>query len=464
MAGPRWIAIVACMAAAWAPVDALATVPQERSLNRSHAIPEIRLGPRRVRGVEDEPCTPKEQAIQRGLSWLVRHQSAGGAWEPIEFQKRCAGDPCPGPGKPGARVGLTGLAVLAFLGAGQTPRTGDYAREVQEALKFLERVQQDSGCIGNVVQGKNDSNGMYGHVLGTLALVEAQFMTGGPLLKRHARNAVQFLVQAQNNEGNGNSKLGWRYGVRPGDNDSSLTGWAVCTLALARSLGLDVPDEALEGGLTWLDRMTDRKTGRVGYIARGKPPARLPGLEKRFPPEKSESLTALGLLARFFAGRSPHEHAIMLDEARLIANRPPVWDPAGGALDMYFWQHATLALFQVGGSTWKTWEEKLTRALLDAQRKDGCATGSWDPIGPWGGDGGRVYATAMMTLCLEGDIRYERVFREAIEVPSHAPAAGKTGSILAVDFKEDPAGNQAPAPFAEEGGDPAGQATLGILP
>ena len=46
-------------------------------------------------------------------------------------------------------------------------------------------------------------------------------------------------------------------------------------------------------------------------------------------------------------------------------------------------------------------------------RKDGiyCTyKGSWDPKGPWGPDGGRVYSTAMMALCLEVYYRYDRVF------------------------------------------------------
>ncbi|MCZ6786390.1 MAG: hypothetical protein O7E54_04410, partial [Planctomycetota bacterium] len=40
---------------------------------------------------------------------------------------------------------------------------------------------------------------------------------------------------------------------------------------------------------------------------------------------------------------------------------------------------------------------------LDHQhpKGSGARTGSWDPIGPWGPDGGRVYSTAVMVLCLD---------------------------------------------------------------
>ena len=47
-----------------------------------------------------------------------------------------------------------------------------------------------------------------------------------------------------------------------------------------------------------------------------------------------------------------------------------------------------------------------------SQRTDGESCrylGSWDPIGPWGLEGGRVASTALMAMCLEVDYRYERV-------------------------------------------------------
>ncbi len=58
---------------------------------------------------------------------------------------------------------------------------------------------------------------------------------------------------------------------------------------------------------------------------------------------------------------------------------------------------------RLGGERWKAWEEALRPAVL-AQRQDGdpCAyQGSWDPVDPWGKEGGRVYSTAMMALCAE---------------------------------------------------------------
>jgi hypothetical protein len=56
----------------------------------------------------------------------------------------------------------------------------------------------------------------------------------------------------------------------------------------------------------------------------------------------------------------------------------------------------------VGGESWTTWNGAMKAAVVANQRpRDaGPAAGSWDPVDAWGEDGGRVYATALMVLCL----------------------------------------------------------------
>ena len=50
------------------------------------------------------------------------------------------------------------------------------------------------------------------------------------------------------------------------------------------------------------------------------------------------------------------------------------------------------------------------KAGTENQHADGSRLGSWDPIGPWGPDGGRVYSTAVMTLALQIAHRYDSSF------------------------------------------------------
>lgn len=76
---------------------------------------------------------------------------------------------------------------------------------------------------------------------------------------------------------------------------------------------------------------------------------------------------------------------------------------------MYYWYYGSYAMFQMGGRHWKKWERALKPAVIETQRTEGAADGSWDPNGPWGHAGGRVYSTALMVLCAEVYYRYQRV-------------------------------------------------------
>ena len=96
----------------------------------------------------------------------------------------------------------------------------------------------------------------------------------------------------------------------------------------------------------------------------------------------------------------------------LMLKKPPRWDADDGSIDMYYWYLGSLAMFQVGGKHWRQWNSFLRPAVLDSQRRSaGGLTGSWDPMGAWGTTGGRVYSTAMMTLCAEIHLRYERAVK-----------------------------------------------------
>ncbi len=113
-----------------------------------------------------------------------------------------------------------------------------------------------------------------------------------------------------------------------------------------------------------------------------------------------------------YLGQDPRKSATLKKSAELLRLKPPRWDRKAGSIDMYYWYYGYLAAYQVGGVTWRAWEKSMRKAILKTQRKDKgvCGfEGSWDPIDPWGPDGGRVYATAMMTMCLETPGRYERI-------------------------------------------------------
>ena len=345
-------------------------------------------------------------AVNRGLDWLARHQTPDeGYWDCDGFQAQCDGDLCDGRGYPVYDPGVTGLALLAFLGAGYTHVSGKYKDNVGNALKYLKRIQDPEGCFGTQA-----GHYMYSHACCTLALAEAYGMTRSELLRRPVEKGLAFLCRAQNPNPSGTGKLAWRYTVQPGENDTSVTGWCVMALKSAQVAGLDVPQAAMQGARAWIEQMTDPVTGRCGYVQSGVSPVRATGRADRWPSARSEAITAVAMLSRVFLGEDPDQSASLKQGAKLLMERLPRWQENDGSIDHYYWYYGTLAMFQQGGGGWKKWNQAMKRAIVDHQIKQGCASGSWDPSGPWGEDGGRVYSTALMTMCLEVYYRYPRVF------------------------------------------------------
>ncbi|MHC4822014.1 MAG: prenyltransferase/squalene oxidase repeat-containing protein [Planctomycetota bacterium] len=341
------------------------------------------------------------KATDAGLEWLSNHQAPHGAWDCDGFQARCKKNICGGHGKSLYDVGVSGLSLLAFLGAGETHRAGSYKHVVRNGLKYLKGSQDAEGCFG----ARTSNHFTYNHGIAALAMAEAYGMTMSPLFKSSAQNGINFVTKCQN------PYLAWRYGVKPQDNDTSVTGWMVMALKSGKMAGLDVDPDSFEGAVRWLDKVTEPEYGRAGYTARGNGPARPQELMDKFPTDKSESLTAVAVLSRIFCGADEKDEYVRKG-ADLMLRSLPVWDEASGSIDHYYWYYGTLAMFQVGGKHWEAWKTAMEPSILENQhlKQGDDRYGSWDPVGPWGPDGGRVYSTAVNVLNLEVYYRYERVF------------------------------------------------------
>jgi hypothetical protein len=312
------------------------------------------------------------------------------------------GEPCDGAGNGVHDVGVTGLALLAFLGDGSTTRSGPYKEEVKRGVKWLKDQQAENGLFG----GNSSSDFIYDHAIAAYAMCEAYGLSSkNPLLKGTAQKGIDYL------ETHRNPYSVWRYQPRDNDNDTSVTGWCIMAYESGKFFDLKVNDQALKLCITWLDQVTDAN-GRSGYTKAGEPSSRHPGAHgTKFPVEKGEAMTAVSLFCRFFLDQDPKEVPIMKNSADLLLAKPPVWDVKSGGIDFYYWYYATYALYQMGDRHWKTWSEKLQPAVVQTQRKDGNFAGSWDPIDVWGEDGGRVYSTATLVLTLEAYYRYTKLVR-----------------------------------------------------
>jgi len=346
-----------------------------------------------------------EESLGDALDWLKHHQSPDGYWDSDGFSDQCGGvggSICEDPGYAQHDVGVTALALLTFIAADNTTNHGVYQDQVKRGIKWLRSMQDpDTGLVGE----KSSKEFLYNHAIATLALCEAYYDSASPLLRITSQKAVNYIQMARNPYG------AWRYDQPPvGDSDTSVTGWMVFALKAAEDAKLDVDQGAFEGAKAWLNEVTDTASGRVGYNEYGNLSSRIIGINDHYPAEKGEAMTAVGLLCRVFMGESDlREYPILKKHGDLMMRSLPEWDADGFGNDMYYWYYGTYAMFQLGGKYWKQWESALKSTLLENQRQDGDARGSWDPSGPWGFSGGRVYSTAMMALCIEVYFRYPNI-------------------------------------------------------
>lgn len=352
---------------------------------------------------ETSPLTA-QQGLERGLAWLAAHQDEDGSWDSDGFMKHDPeGDLCDGPGGKQHDAGVTGLALLAFLGNGNTASSGPYKDNVARGLEWLIQQQSESGS--GLIGTRENHAFLYDHGIASVALAEAHFLSRSPFLRAAAQKATTFIGQARNPYGV------WRYDTPPvGDNDTSITGWMILALKSAEEGGLKLDTAAFQDTATWLDEVTSPENGRVGYSSVGERSSRMTGISEHYPTESTEAMTAVGLLCRFFLGQTPDKQPIMGKHADLMLKSLPEWDAEEGLTnDLYYWYFGSCAMFQMGGKHWSAWNKAMKTAVLGSQQANGAALGSWNPDGPWGHVGGRVYATALCVMNLETSHRYARV-------------------------------------------------------
>jgi hypothetical protein len=376
--------------------------------------------------VDGSVSEKSETAVLAGLRWLARHQQPDGHWDSGGFANQCGRilpGTCHGPGYPEYATGVSGLALLAFLGAGYTQHSRDtydgicFGQVVLKGLQWLIAHQDGGGCLG----GRSAFKSMYNHAIATLALIEAYELTGADLYRKHAQESIHYLLAAQN------PGRGWRYTARCGNNDASVTCWCLLALCRAAIAGLRVPPTAAAWGRAWLDEVTDEKFC-VGYTRKGDRYPVVEGRSENY--EHYESLTAFGITCRIFCG-ALNDLPVIRGGADLLLRNLPTWDNVH--IDYYYWHHGSLALFLIDGPQgphWTKWKEVVQNVLIPNQRKadDGCPGGSWDPIDRWGFEGGRVYATALNVLTLETPYRYPPSYRALLSPPppfSRRPFTGK---------------------------------------
>jgi hypothetical protein len=403
-------------------VSTLARPTTRRSLADVPSVYRSRLDPNRtVLAQRAGASVASEQAVERALDWLARHQDAtDGRWDGGTGKTRdgaiAENDDsytihCP-PGEVcfgeciywEADTALTGLSLLAYLGSGYTHLDGKYATTVAKGLEFLVRTQKADGDL----RGSSLAVGMYCHSMATLALCEAYALTGDSRLKGPVERAVGFIVRSRSKDG-----MAWRYSPGAADSDTSILGWAVMALKSAKSVGIPIPQATQNGMFEWLRRVSKGKEGGLAFYNFEKNGTGI-----------TPTMTAEAWACRQFlevGGPGPAS-----DEAAnyLVRNKTD-----RGEFNIYYLYYGTLSMYQHGGAAWSAWNGRVRDDVVRRQRTEGHMAGSWDPDdSPYGSKGGRIYTTALATLTLEVYYRFLRLYEPAPPAPMAPRPSGDPGA------------------------------------
>lgn len=323
-----------------------------------------------------------ESAVNWALKWLAAHQESDGRWDCAEYG---------GGGHGGDDVAVTSLAVLAFLGAGNSTKFGRYRRNVSKAVEWLMTQQNESGHAGP----HRYTGGIY-----TMALAEAFGMSEDPEIGRAAQRAVDWACKSQCATG------AWDYQPKSTRSDTSVSGWWIMGLKSAKVAGLSIPSEVMNAARKYIEAATS-PTGQVGYAYKD-----VTSVAQVKPEKGSIRMTAVSLTCLQFLGAPRTDARVVGCANKSVANLPQA-----NKFDFYEWYYQALGLFQMGVTSnyWQSFNEPMKRSLVTTQVKVGTVEqnkGSWNPESDEYGNGwGRVGQTAIGALMLEIYYRYEEIHK-----------------------------------------------------
>jgi hypothetical protein len=319
--------------------------------------------PNQVRGDE---ITPEQQdAVAKGLAWLASRQGSDGSFG--------------GAGGYGAQTGITSLAGLAFMSAGNLPGRGKYGDSVGKCLDFVLRSSQESGLIAaGQAQGE-----MYSHGFATLFLGEIYGMTGDEQVKEKLQRAIRLIQKCQNNEG------GWRYMPVPYDADISVTIAQVMALRAARDAGIKVEKDVIDKAVAYV-RRCQNPDGGVSYMAREGGGGGGSGFAR----------SAAGVATLYYAGVFEGKD---IERGLNYLKQFSPSNQAGRGDGHYFYgqYYAVQAMFLAGGDYWATWYPAIRNQLISNQDVHN---------GNWSGEVSEDYATSIALIILQMPNRYLPVF------------------------------------------------------
>jgi len=325
----------------------------------------------RLARLKETGGTPQcEDTVMASLRWMQTTQKGDGSWT--------------GRGKGGGYPsGMTGLALLAYLGHCETPLSQEFGDTVLAATTYL----VDLGMKNN---GKLTTDFLkhwaYEHAISAYALCECytfskQFKYDVPNLEQATRDSIQWILDNQNEAG------AWNYQYESGSrNDTSVNAWHLQALKAAQATGLKFRGikRVIDRGLEALEKNYDSKEGTYGYTS------------KNYLENKGHfTLTGAGALCmqqhKGASNASARRSVKWIDEVEPahFGQHKPVTNDS----NLYEHYYSSQTMMNNGGKPWDNYNERFREPLLKA-------------FGGGGSIGNNHYHTCLGTLMLEVYYRF----------------------------------------------------------
>ena len=309
-----------------------------------------------------------EDAVMKSLRWLKKTQNADGSWTGSH------------------KGGMTGFALLAFLGHCETPNSEEFGDAVTRAIVYLVNLGMKND--GRLATAKVESHHwVYEHGIATYALAESYTFCSSlginlPNLAEVTKTAGDMIITGQGDSG------GWAYGfASTNGGDNSVGYWQIQALKACKHTKLwedkdfkTVSRKALE----WLDK-AQGSNGAIGY---------------RGDSGRSPGLTGGGVLAFQMWGKGSSKN--VRKGAKFIrTNTDFKWEDASS--NLYYHYYNAQAMINRGGEDWKFYNNLFRDELLKNQKEDG----TWHNITQQPGSGWGLHMnTCLATFMLEVYYRF----------------------------------------------------------
>lgn len=334
-----------------------------------------------------DPKTTPQSAIGKAQSWLIEQQLPDGHWPAGPGFDQSAGE--------FTSVGITALVLISLEDADESIAVERRDKAVERGLVFLKNSLENA-----VPRSRKDPQfqALASHAVATQAWLNAHRNSTDDAWRTTTEKAIQVLIKSRNPYG------GWGFEFEPtGDNNTFNTVLAMRALATAKELGFEVPKANYDGGFVWLDSMTNKESGKVGYSWGGPKhqDVRLVAKKESHPVKYTELCTAMSILGQTAWGADITESKPMLLSLSLLAGKAPAWNASASNVDYYYWYFGMEAMNLVGGAFEQKWKDSLHQALLSKQLGGEGLNGSFPAIDAWSDSKATVHATVTATLALQ---------------------------------------------------------------